>query len=85
MGSIIGRRIDYNGVGALRGQRHILKINPSTPGVKCTTTYDASFNISKYILLEVSLRLYSVYSVYNSVYNSVNLAIKKAKTCEDCC
>ena len=23
MGSIIGRRIDYNGVGALRGQRHI--------------------------------------------------------------
>ena len=23
MGSIIGHRIDYNGVGALRGQRHI--------------------------------------------------------------
>ena len=32
MGSIIGHRIDYNGVGALRGQRHIsTKINPSTP------------------------------------------------------
>ena len=24
IGSIIGHRIDYNGVGALRGQRHIL-------------------------------------------------------------
>ena len=23
MGSIIGHKIDYNGVGALRGQRHI--------------------------------------------------------------
>ena len=23
MGSIIGHRIDYNGVGALRGQQHI--------------------------------------------------------------
>ena len=32
MGSVIGHRIDYNGVGALRGQRHIpTKINPSTP------------------------------------------------------
>ena len=31
MGSIIGHRLDYNGVGALRGQRHIhpAKINPS--------------------------------------------------------
>ena len=29
MGSIIGHRIDYNGVGALRGQRHI-------PSKKCT-------------------------------------------------
>ena len=34
MESIIGHRIDYNGVGALRGQRHISsKINPPTsPG-----------------------------------------------------
>ena len=32
MGSIIGHRIDYDGVGAPRGQRHIpSKINPSTP------------------------------------------------------
>ena len=32
MGSTIGHRIDYNGVGALRGQRHIpAKINPSNP------------------------------------------------------
>ena len=32
MGSIIGHRIDCNGVGALRGQRHIpTNINPSTP------------------------------------------------------
>ena len=31
MGSIIGHRIDYNGVGVLRGQGHMLvKINPST-------------------------------------------------------
>ena len=27
MGSIIGHKIDYNGVGALRGQRHILNKN----------------------------------------------------------
>ena len=27
MGSIIGHRIDYNGVGALRGQRHIPRKN----------------------------------------------------------
>ena len=32
MGSIIRHRIDYNGVGALRGQRHTAKINPSTAG-----------------------------------------------------
>ena len=33
MGSIIGHRIDYDGVGALRGQRHIpsKNCNPSTP------------------------------------------------------
>ena len=34
MGSIIGHRIDYDRVGALRGQRHIpvfTKINPSAP------------------------------------------------------
>ena len=31
MGSIIGHRIDYNGVGALRGQRHI----PSKNWPKC--------------------------------------------------
>ena len=32
MGSIIGHGIDYNGVGALRGQGHIpCKINPSNP------------------------------------------------------
>ena len=31
MWSIIGYRIDYNGVGALRGQRHPAKINPNTP------------------------------------------------------
>ena len=32
VGSIIGHRTDYNGVRALRGQRHIpSKINPSTP------------------------------------------------------
>ena len=32
MGSIIGNGIDYNGVGALTGQRHIpCKINPSNP------------------------------------------------------
>ena len=27
MGSIIGHRIDYKGVGALRGQRHIPRKN----------------------------------------------------------
>ena len=27
MGSILGHRIDYNGVGVLRGQRHILTKN----------------------------------------------------------
>ena len=32
MGCIIGHRIDYNGVGALRGQRHIpSKSQPETP------------------------------------------------------
>lgn len=32
MGSIIGHRRDYNGVGALRGQQHIPEnIDPSTP------------------------------------------------------
>ena len=34
MGSIIGQKIDYNGVGALGGQQHIpskLNINPSIP------------------------------------------------------
>ena len=33
MRSIIGHRIDYNGVGALKGQRHTYpaKINPNTP------------------------------------------------------
>ena len=32
MGSIVGHRIDYNGVGVLRGQRHISsKPDPSTP------------------------------------------------------
>ena len=37
MRSIFGQRIDYNGVGVLRGQRHIsnpAKINPSNhPGI----------------------------------------------------
>ena len=34
MGSIVDQKIEYNGVGALRGQRHIpSKINPITlPG-----------------------------------------------------
>ena len=36
MGSIIGHRIDYNGVGALRGQQHIPSKNlpkyPPPPG-----------------------------------------------------
>ena len=37
MGSIIGHRIDYNGVGALRGQRHLprqklTQVPPSPPG-----------------------------------------------------
>ena len=31
MGSITGRRIAYNGVGALRGQRHIHMKNPNPP------------------------------------------------------
>lgn len=32
MGSIIGHRRDYNGVGALRGQQHIPEnIDPSAP------------------------------------------------------
>ena len=32
VGSIIGRRIDYNGVGALRGQQHIPSKNlPNLP------------------------------------------------------
>ena len=32
MGSIIGHRIDYNGVGVLRGQRtYPAKIDPSNP------------------------------------------------------
>ena len=37
MGSIIVHRVDYNGVGALRGQRHIPRKNlpeyPPPPGV----------------------------------------------------
>ena len=44
MGSIIGHRIDYNGVGALRGQRHIHNKNlpeyPPPPGI-----YDTVFPI----------------------------------------
>ena len=40
MGSIIGHRIDYNGVAALRGQRHIPSKNlptyPPPPGSKIT-------------------------------------------------
>ena len=40
MGSLIGQRIDYNGVGALRGQRHIPSKNyPSTLSPKFSTTY----------------------------------------------
>ena len=31
MGSITGHRIAYNGVGALRGQRHIHMKNPNPP------------------------------------------------------
>ena len=43
MGSISGYRIDYNGVGVRRGQRHIpRKIDPSTPhpprGVRADST-----------------------------------------------
>ena len=36
MGSIIGHRINYNGVGALRGQWHKAKINPRTRSVPPT-------------------------------------------------
>ena len=32
MGSIIGQKIDYNGVGALRGQRHIDPHNQQAQG-----------------------------------------------------
>ena len=35
MGSIIGHRIDYNGVGALRGQRHIPTSRAKTPNKTC--------------------------------------------------
>ena len=35
MGSIIGHRIDYNGVGALRGQRHIPTPPAKTPNKTC--------------------------------------------------
>ena len=45
MGSIIGHRIDYNGVGALRGQRHIPSKNwpkwpppPPPPPTDCVWT-----------------------------------------------
>ena len=31
MGSIVGHKIDHNGIGALRGQQHIPSINLSTP------------------------------------------------------
>ena len=42
MGSIIGQKIDYNGVGALRGQRHIPskylpKYPPPPPPGSCAT------------------------------------------------
>ena len=33
MGSVIGQKIDYNGLGALRGQRHINPSTPPPPGV----------------------------------------------------
>ena len=40
VGSIIGQKIDYNGVGALRGQRHIsskhlTQVQPRTAGNVC--------------------------------------------------
>ena len=43
MGSIIGHRIDYNGVGALRGQRHIASKNYPKYHPGCWGDYDVVF------------------------------------------
>ena len=52
MGSITGHRIDYNGVGALRGQRHILsaKIYPSTSPPSPFRTWQTFLNLQGKIL-----------------------------------
>ena len=54
MGSIIGYKIDYNGVGVRRGQRHptyTAKIDPSTPPGGLMTTLqkkDCDRQVSQY-------------------------------------
>ena len=45
MGSTIGHRVDYNGVGALRGQRHIpskslTQVPPTSGGGYCYGSFD---------------------------------------------
>ena len=48
MGFIIGHGIDYNGVGALRGQRHISsKIDPSTPLLRGNTNAEIVMCVDK--------------------------------------
>ena len=57
MESIIGHRIDYNGVGALRGQQHIPEnIDPSTsqpppptPQTHTHTPVKAMYIIGRYV------------------------------------
>ena len=52
MGSIIGNRIDYNGVGALRGQRHI-PCNPR-PGIFIPFSRLPPFNEAKHLRVRSS-------------------------------
>ena len=52
MGSIIGHKTDYNGVGALKGQRHI-------PREKLTLDLLPGFDAAKFALLSIARLSYS--------------------------
>ena len=67
MGSIIGHRIDYNGVGALRGQWHKAKINPLTPSHPhppgaTATLYPVNIALASLIRVTWEVRIFSLHS-----------------------
>ena len=68
VGSITGHRIHYNGVGALRGQRHIprKKINPSTPGSTCKQKKTSDY-ISPSDIRRSPKKLRTANSIYHEV------------------